>query len=130
MKPGDELDAFLGAVKRLGEGPLLALSARPSADEADALAVARALAGRVAARKHLTEDLERLQGDIIGWSAAGGAHAGIWAPDMAAGNVLLEDLRRGAAPAILDAATAILLGEALEPHSRAVLRRRWESVTG
>jgi hypothetical protein len=124
----DELNAFLNGLPDLDQSTLLALSVRPTIDEEKSLRNARRTARRVATVAGLIDDLDSLRGQIVTWSGANGARSGIWAPDLASSDVLLADIRRGAAQAILDAATATLLGDALDLHSREVLVERWESV--
>ncbi len=120
------LGHFFEQVADLDKGGLLALSVRTSGREFDELEVARSVARRVAGRKGRTAELDRLKSEIMNWATAGGAGAGIYAPDIRAADVMLEDLRVGAAQAIYDAAAVELLGPALDGRSASVLRRRWD----
>jgi hypothetical protein len=129
MHGADDLDAFLDGLPDLDQAVLLLLSVRPSVEEANALRDARRTARRVAKSIGRGNDLDRLRGEIVTWSGANGARSAIWAPDLTSSDVLLADTRRGAAQAILDAATAELLGESLGSGTRAVLRSRWDNVS-
>jgi hypothetical protein len=129
--PGNvQLESLIAAVERLDTGELLALSVSTTGHEANEVEIARSVARRVAAREGKASELERLKGEIATWAAAGGARAGIYAPDSRGIDVMLEDLRHGAAQAIFDAATARLLGPALDPRSRDALCRHWDDAIG
>ena len=119
----DELNAFLDGLPNLDSGVLIGLSIRPTDDEARALAHARLRARRVAAVSGLDEALESVRGQIVTWSSASGVRS-----VFAADEVLIGELRLGAAQAIVDAATAILMADALDNHTHEVLVERWESV--
>jgi hypothetical protein len=124
------LGDFLRRVERLDYGALLALSARARVDAAGELEVARARAEQVAIATGQEEARERLKGAIVNWASAGGARAAIWAPDIAASDVTLEEVRMSAAQAIFDAATARLLGSALDATTARILSERWDGVCG
>lgn len=126
----DELDRFRAAVGRLQRGELIALSAEPSPAEASVRSVARAMAQRAAARARRAGEIGRLESELLAWSSVGGAGAGAWAPVGLPGDLMLEDLRRAAVPALIDAATALALGERLDPGSRDALLARWRQVMG
>jgi hypothetical protein len=125
-----DLGYFLRRVERLDRGSLLALSARPSRDVARDLESARARAEQVAIVTGQADARERLKGAIVNWASAGGARAGIWAPDAAAADVTLEEFRMSAAQAIYDAATVRLLGRSLDAATARTLSERWDSVCG
>jgi hypothetical protein len=125
-----ELGSFLRRVERLDRGSLLALSARVRGDTAGRLEAARARADEVAAATGQEDARERLKGAIVNWASAGGARAGIWAPDAAAADVTLEEFRMSAAQAIYDAATVRLLGRSLDAATARTLSERWDSVCG
>jgi hypothetical protein len=124
------LAEFKAAIEGLDRASLLALSVRADAAEGRRLEAARAQAHQAAGRLGLEEKLDRMRDDIVHWSTAWGAGAGLYAPDMNSADVALEDMRRGAAQAIFDAATALTLGEALDAETQSVLWYRWESAVG
>jgi hypothetical protein len=73
---------------------------------------------------------ERIGDQIVRWSAVGGARSSVHAPMSPPSDIMLADLRRQAVPALLDAAMALLLSDALDPASRQPFLARWQFVTG
>jgi hypothetical protein len=125
-----EFLTLLIVASELDSGALLMLGAEPSPTEAAEHARARAAARAGVARRGLSSELERVGAEIVRWSGVGGAGSGVYAPVSAPGDLLLADLRRQALPALLDAAMALALGDALDPASRETLLVRWQLVTG
>jgi hypothetical protein len=129
MPQRDELAGLLASLGDLRESELLELGIEPTKEEAKALEHARNKAGQIAESNGSSEELERLQGEIVTWSRVGGARTAIWVPDLAVvGDVMLAELRGGAVRAIVDAATALFLEGHLDPTTRSTLLHRWENT--
>jgi hypothetical protein len=123
-----QLDTLFARLPRLDRGDLLALAAAhaqgdPEREEAwknvrDAVSV-----------DHLEPDLDRVRSRIGTWATHLSA---LTVQQLGAGlsDQLLADARREAAPAVLDAAVAFLLGARISDGDRAALMRSWESVVG
>src|SRR5204863_6004379 len=112
----------------LDQGTLLALSAEPDRHHQTGRDVARGMARRAAARHGLRDELLRVQAEILRWAGAAGARSGAWTGGSPPRDLILSDLRRQAAPALVDAAAALLLGAALEERYREVLLAPWEDA--
>jgi hypothetical protein len=84
------------------------------------------MAHRRAARLGVSDELQRLQGHIVQWTGASGARSGLWTGGSPGRDLMLADLRRQAAPALMDAATAVVLGNALEERYREALLAPWK----
>jgi hypothetical protein len=86
------------------------------------------MARRLASRLGLRESLLRAEGEIVQWTGAAGARSGVWTAGSPARDLMLADLRRQAAPALMDAATALILGDALEARYPDALLAAWQRV--
>lgn len=121
-----ELDALFDRLPGLDRGELFALAgahgSRDSARE-DAWAAVR----RAVSADHLERDLDRLRSEVGAWATHLGSITGQEA-GSGLSDLFMADARRAAAPAVLDAAVALLLGARLEDHERAVLLGPWNRV--
>lgn len=124
------LEALWEALAELDRGELLLLGATRSANEEAARNAAWSTARSAAARLARTDELARLEADIVRWADTGGARSGVYAFASPAGDLLLADLRRQAIPAVFDAAAALLLGDALDDTSRRMLLTPWRRLKG
>jgi hypothetical protein len=122
-----ELTAFLAHLPDLEPGELLKLAATQRSADHSPLDRAHASARMAADRIGSTAQLFDLQDEILHWAEAKGAVSGAWA-GVADAPLLLADARRQAVPALVDAGTAFLLGDALDSTSRGVLTRAWGSL--
>jgi hypothetical protein len=121
-----ELDALFARLPRLDRGDLLALAAaHAEGDPAreDAWEVVR----EVVSSDHLEADLDRVRSRVGTWATHLSA---LTVQQLGAGlsDQLLAEARREAAPAVLDAAVAFLLGSRIAEESRAALLGPWESM--
>jgi hypothetical protein len=122
------LDELVARLPNLDRGTLLALAAAhdgPDPDRERAWDDARV----VVRRERMEQDLDRLRDDVGRWATRLGAVTGQEAGSGMT-ELLLADVRRGAAPAVLDAATALLLGDRLTEADREALLRPWRQVVG
>jgi len=124
--PNPELDALYARLRRLDPGDLLALAGAYGANDPAREAAWQAVHGIVAAG-HLEGDLDRVRATVGTWAARVGSIAGQQI-GSAMGDQPMTDARRAAAPAVLDAAVALLLGDRLTADDRTALLRPWESV--
>jgi hypothetical protein len=122
-----EFRALFSAASELDRGALLDLGAEPSPAQA-AERERRAAARDAVARQRLSHELERVGAEIVPWSGVGGAGSGVWALVSPPADLRVADLCRQAVPALLDAAMALLLADALDQTSRGALlaRRTYE----
>lgn len=123
-----ELTAFLTELPDLAPSELLRLAATQRSADHSALDRAHASARMVADRIGSAAQLADLQDKIIHWAEAQGAASGAGAGVATGAPLLLADARRQAVPALVDAGTALLLGDALDSTSRGVLTRAWGSL--
>lgn len=134
MDDGDgkalDLDEFLGMLPHLESADLLALSAAYQEADAGQREAARTEASAAARKSRLGDELSRLQGSIIQWAGSDVAASAAWTLAGARPNQMLHDLRVQAVPALLDAATVLLLGRAVSEEARdTLLRPLWSTVT-
>jgi hypothetical protein len=123
--PGGDLDRFLDGLSALDRGQLLAIAGTWETADSTARAAAWRSARRVAEALGWTHELDRTRETVAGWATTRLAITG-W--DSGAGmDRVLIDIRGRAAPALMDAAAAILLGDRLDEPSRAALLAAWES---
>jgi hypothetical protein len=124
-----DLDAFLDMLPHLEPADLMALSA--AYDEADAAErdAARTAASAAARTSRLGDELSRLQGSIIQWAGSDIAASAAWTFASVRPDQMLHDLRMQAVPGLLDAATVLLLGHALDEAARdTLLKPLWSAV--
>lgn len=121
-----ELDALFDRLPGLDRGELFALAgAHGSRDAAreDAWTAAR----KVVTDDHLERALDRLRSEVGAWATHLGSITGQEA-GSGLSDLLMADARRAAAPAVLDAAVALLLGDRLPERDSEALLRPWNRV--
>jgi hypothetical protein len=123
VRDGRELDLkeFLDMLPYLEAADLLAVSAAYRAADPGAREAARATASGAARKRGLLDELGRLQGSIIQWAGSDIARSGAYTLAGVRPDQLLGDVRVDAVPALLDAATALLLEDGLSSDERALL---------
>ena len=116
-----DLQELMNLLPYLEAAELMAVSA--AYQQADAVARARAReAASVGARKAgLMDELGRLHSSIIQWAGADISPTSAFTMEGLRTNPMLGDVRVQAVPALLDAATALLLNDAISADDRAVL---------
>ncbi len=123
-----EVDDLFARLPNLDRGALLVLAAAHAArDPMRDRAWERARA--VVAREHMEADLDDVRNRVARWATSLGAIAG-QETGTGMADLLLTDLRRTSAAAVLDAAAALLLGELLGEDDRAALLGPWRAVAG
>jgi hypothetical protein len=127
---GLDLDELLGMLPHLESADLLALSAAYQEADPGERDAARTEASAAARKSRLGDELSRLQGSIIQWAGSDVAASAAWTFASVRPDQMLHDLRVQAVPALLDAATVLLLGGALSEQARdTLLRPLWSTVT-
>lgn len=114
------VDGLLAALPDLHRGQLTEIAATWASADNVATTAALARARDHARSAGREEDLRHGEDAIGHWATTPALPIG------SAQDVLVADLRRGAAPA-LTAAAAALLGEPLDPHDRDLLLAAWRS---
>ena len=126
-----DLDEFLGMLPHLESADLMALAAAYQQGDGEARDAARVAASAASRKRKLTDELDHLQGSIIQWATSDIPQSGSFTfanpfrPDR-----MLADLRVQAIPALLDAATALLLGSGLDEDAREALLGPVRSAIG
>jgi len=124
----DEVADLLAELPYLDRGELLALAGAQKKNQA-----ARRAAWRTVESAARSQDggreLDRLRHEVAVWATRLGAIVGDEAGSGLA-DLMLADVRRAAAPAILDAAAAMMYADDLSEADRAVLLDPWLSVIG
>jgi hypothetical protein len=122
----ETLDDFFDSLDFLDETQLLELAASWKARDTRAHEDAWTQAVACAAVGGLTTAMEEARGAALSWATRGtnvpwpyGRMEDMWL-----------DLRRGAGPALADAAVAMVLGHRLDEAARAVLLGPWLNVAG
>lgn len=105
----------------LDAADLMAVSAAYQEADAEARNAARAAASTVANKRGLIDELGRLQGSIIQWAGSQISPTSAFTLEGLHTNPMLGDLRVEAVPPLLDAATALLLKDALSDEHRELL---------
>jgi hypothetical protein len=121
-----DLDALFARLPGLDRGDLLALAAEHGAAD-PAREEAWRTVREVVSAAHMERDLDRVRSKVAEWAT----HLSALTVQQLGGGLsdqLLAEARREAAPAVLDAAAAFLLGTMLPDPDRATLLRPWESV--
>jgi hypothetical protein len=117
-----DLDEFFRILPHLETGELLAIGAAYHDADADAREVARAEASAVARRRGLDDEIRRVQSSIIQWAVSDITRSQVMTfENVRASSSMLGDVRQDNVPALLDAATALVLGDALDSGSREIL---------
>lgn len=116
-----DLEEFLRLLPHLEAADLMAISATYQQGDADARNAARAAASTVANKRGLIDELGRLQGSIIQWAGSNISRSSAFTLEGLQTNPMLGDIRVQAVPPLLDAATALLLKDALSEEQRELL---------
>jgi hypothetical protein len=123
-----DLEEFMRVLPHLDSGELMAISAAYHDADADARVAARAAASAAARKRNLLDELGHVQGSIIQWAGSDISRAGAFTFADVRPDQMLGDIRVQAVPPLLDAATALLLGDALDPAARDALLEPWASA--
>jgi hypothetical protein len=125
-KRNSELEALFARLTGLDQGELLALAGAHGTDD-PVRTHAWTSVHQVVSADHLERDLDRVRSEVGTWAtqleSLTGQQIG-----SGMGNQLMDDARRAAASAVLDAAVAFLLGTRLPEPDRAALLGPWETV--
>jgi hypothetical protein len=125
-----DLSEFLRLLPHLDAADLMAISAAYEQADADARVAARAAASIGAKERDLGDELSRLQGSIIQWAGSDISQSSAFTLEALATNPMLGDLRLQAVPPLLDAATALLLGDALSEKQHETLIEPFGAAVG
>jgi len=123
-----EVADLLDRLPYLDRGDLLALAGAQHTRDLARRAAWQAIEAAAAAQDG-GRDLDRLRSEVGAWATRLGAIVGDEAGTGLA-DLMLADVRRAAAPAVLDAAAALMFGDDLPDPDRATLLAPWLSVTG
>lgn len=135
--PGDEptaprgdvdLAEFLRVLPHLEGADLMAMTATYQNADVEARDAARVAASVAARKRGLLDELGQLQGSIIQWAGSDISRSSAMTLAGVRPDQVLGDLRLQAVPPLLDAATALLLGDALEASAREALLDPWSSA--
>jgi hypothetical protein len=127
-RPDVDLAEFLRILPHLEAADLLAISATYQQADPEAREAARGVASAAARKRRLMDQLAELQGSIIQWASSDMPQSAAFAFLEVRPNQMLSDVRRQAVPPLLDAATALLLGDSLESGARDALLDPWSSA--
>ncbi len=119
---------LLARLPFLDRGELLALAGAQTTDRSDRRAAWRAIEDAAAAQDG-GRSLDRLRHEVAAWATRLGAIVGDEAGSGLA-DLMLADVRKAAAPTVLDAAAALLVRDALSESDRAILLDPWLAVIG
>ena len=122
------IDEFVRMLPFLEASELLSISASYRGGDAEVRESARAEAGNVAKQRGLVSELDRLHGSIAQWAGADIPTSGAFTLATIGVNPMLWDLRLQCIPPLLDAATALLLGQALRDDIREALAAPLDAV--
>ena len=123
----DEVADLLAELPYLDRGELLALAGARKKHQAARRAAWRAVED--AASQDRGRGLDRLRREVAAWATRLGAIVGDEAGSGLA-DLMLADVRKAAAPTVLDAAAALLYQDDLSESDRAVLLDPWLSIIG
>ena len=127
-RPDVDLAEFLRILPHLEAADLLEISAAYQNADAQARENARGVASAVARKRRLMDQLGELQGSIILWASSDMPQSAVFTFLEVRPNQMLGDVRVQAVPPLLDAATALLLGDSLETGARDALLEPWSSA--
>jgi hypothetical protein len=116
-----DLEEFLRILPHLEPADLMAMSAAYQQADPELRDAARLAASAAARKRKLAGELDRLQGSIIQWAGADISQSSAFTLEALRTNPMLGDIRVQAVPPLLDAATALLLKDALSAEERAAL---------
>jgi hypothetical protein len=123
----DDVEDLLAELPYLDRGELLALAGAQKKNQAARRAAWRAVED--AASQDGGRGLDRLRHEVAAWATRLGAIVGDEAGSGLA-DLMLADVRKVAAPTILDAAAALMYADDLSEADQAVLLDPWLSVIG
>jgi hypothetical protein len=115
------VDRLLAALPDLNRGQLMEIAATWASEDDAATMIALARARDHARSSGREEDLKNSEDAIGHWATTPALPIG------SAQDVLVADLRRGAAPALAAAAAALLAGDSLDRHDRDLLLAAWRN---
>ena len=121
-----ELDALLARLPSLDHGDLLALAGARGVEDREREGAWKTVRQMVSA-DHLERELDLVRSEVGAWATRLGPLT-VQQLGSAASNESMVDARRDAAPAVLDAAAAYLVGAKLPDRDRASLLRPWVSA--
>jgi hypothetical protein len=124
----DLLDSFLARLDHLDQSQLLALRASWHAISAETHESAWEAVRGVAKAQKLQADVDLIRDSAMHWATRGDNRPPIY--HLAMDDEMLNQIRSGAAEAIVDAALAVALGPWLPPDARATLIGPWERAVG
>jgi hypothetical protein len=127
-RPALDLEEFMRILPHLDSSELLAMSATYREADAEARDAARRVASAKAKERGLGDDLSRLQGSIIQWAGSDISQSSAITLAGVRPDQVLGDLRVQAVPPLLDAATALLLRDALPDDARDALIEPWSAA--
>jgi len=124
---GDAVIAdFVGRASRLGVEDLRALGAAARLRDPERVAESRVVASAALRASRRTREFEEVREDILAWE---GAQVGPWTWAWASmTDIDRGDVRREAAPALMDAAMAIIARDLVRPEVRESLAGPWLEV--
>jgi hypothetical protein len=122
-----DLDRFMRRVEHLSDGELLAIVAVGERQDRVSERIALHSAERIAEGAGLAADLDRARDAIISWSTSQGPWAGQLS-GFAMPEPIVGNLRRRAAPELINAAFAIALGDRLPDEVADPLLHAWRST--
>ncbi len=124
----DDVADLLAELPYLDRGELLALAGAQKRDPVARRAAWRAIES-AAGSQDGGRELDRLRHEVATWATRLGAIVGDEAGSGLA-DLMLADVRKAAAPTILDAAAALMYADDLSEADRAVLLDPWQRVIG
>jgi hypothetical protein len=123
-----DLEEFLRILPHLEAADLMAMSATYRQGDAGVRDAARLAASGIAKERRLIDELGRVQGSIIQWAGSDISRSAAFTIAGVRPDQMLGDLRVEALPPLLDAATALLLGNLLDANAREALLEPWGSA--
>ena len=125
-----DLEEFMRLLPHLDAADLMAISATYQQADSAARDAARSAAAAAAKKRGLIDELGRLQGSIIQWAGSAISRSSAFTLEGLQTNPMLGDIRIEAVPPLLDAATALLLKNALAEEHRELLLEPLNAAVG
>ena len=125
-----QLEEFLELLPHLEGADLMAISASYEQADAGARDAARAAASVIAHDRGLIDELGKLQGSIIQWASSDISQSAAMTLAGVRPNQVLGDIRMQAVSPLLDAATALLLRNAIPDDERDALLEPLRAAIG
>jgi hypothetical protein len=117
-----DLEEFLRILPHLDVAELLAMGAVYQSTDPEEREAARAEASAIAKRRQLDDEIRSVQGSIIQWANSDISRSQtLTFENVRASSSMLGDVRQDNVPPLLDAASALVLGDALDSRSRELL---------